>query len=246
MIAVLLSAGKGTRLYPLTQNTPKCLIDLGGGKTILEKQLDTLIDCDFKSILIVAGYKIDQIQAKVDGYKNPNNVCINIIQNPFYETSNNIISLWLSLFIVTTPFISINGDNIFNKKLLGKLVEKEGDIVMTVNPKDKFDFDDMLVYARDDHAINVGKDLDPKVADFESVGIIKYSMIGLSVVKNELNQMLQTQSNHNVFYLKMLDNLMKKGFPVKLCYVDETDWAEIDFHPDVESIRNNILIKNKP
>ena len=239
MIAILLSAGKGTRMYPLTANTPKCLIDIGKGKTVLENQLDVLQECGIKKVYIVAGYCIEQVQAKISGHPT-NGMKVEIIHNPFYETSNNIISLWLASLIIEEPCISINGDDIFKGNIIKKLMKSTGDIVMTIDRKESYDADDMLVVIEKSNITAVGKELDLSIANGESVGIIKYSKLGINMMKDTLDVMLRDQKNHQIFYLSALQKIMDRGFPISTCEVEPHEWAEIDFHPDVSDVRAKV------
>lgn len=239
MIAILLSAGKGTRMYPLTANTPKCLIDIGKGKTILESQLDALQQCGIKKVYIVAGYCIDQVQAKINGL-GFSNMDIEIVHNPFYATSNNIISLWLASLLIDSECISINGDNVFKPNVINTLLESSGDLVMTTTIKDEYDNDDMLIIHEDDRVYSVGKDLDVTKATGESIGIIKYSPLGLGILRNTLDEMLKKSENHDLFYLHALQKIMDSGITVNSCAIDTNDWAEIDFHPDVSDVRAKV------
>lgn len=239
MIAVLLSAGKGTRMYPLTANTPKCLIDIGKGKTILESQLDVLQECGITKVYIVAGYRIEQVQAKINGH-NLNRMEIEVLHNPFFSTSNNIISLWLATLLIKEPCISINGDDIFKPNVINKLLQAEGDIVMTIDRKSEYDSDDMMVITKEERVVAVSKDLDRDYANGESVGIIKYSVLGLKILTDLLDVMLRDESNHQQFYLQSLQKIMDSGVAVNYCEVDEDDWAEIDFHPDVTDVRDRV------
>ena len=240
MIAALLSAGKGERMYPLTKDRPKCLLDIGDGTTILNSQLNTLIATGFQKILIVAGYKIEQVQKTVREYSCPSTVEIIVIQNPFYRTSNNIVSLWLVSQNYEGPLVSINGDNVFKNSIMERLLATSGDIVMTIDRKKEYDFDDMLVETRGDKVLQVGKTINRDNANGESVGIIKYSKKGFKQVANFLETLMMSEKNHQSFYLKALDDMMHQGFIFNYCLVSENDWYEVDFHPDVALLRNVI------
>ena len=74
--------------------------------------------------------------------------------------------------------MSINGDNVFKNSIIERLLETPGDIVMTIDRKKEYDFDDMLVETRDDEVLQVGKTINKDDANGESVGIIKYSKLG--------------------------------------------------------------------
>lgn len=239
MKAIILSAGQGSRMYPLTVNTPKCLIDIGQGKSVLESQLDALHECGILEVYVVAGYKIEQVEAKIGGYQN-GDMQIRILHNPFYATTNNIVSLWVAHPWLEGECISINGDDIFKPIVIGSLLEARGDIVMTIDRKDEYDSDDMLVITEGGFIRDVGKDLDHNLANGESVGIIKYSSRGVEMLKDTLDLMLREAPNHQKFYLKALQTIMCKGYPVVACEVNEHDWAEIDFHPDVSDVRAKV------
>jgi len=239
MKAIIMSAGKGSRMYPLTANTPKCLIDIGHGKTVLESQLDVLKECEIDEVYIVAGYRIQQVRAKISDYP-VDSMRVRVVQNPFYASSNNIISLWLTSSWIKDPCISINGDNIFKKSVIQSLLNANGEIVMTIDRKEDYDADDMLVITEGESIKAVGKDLDRKQANGESIGIIKYSKLGLEQLNTTLDHLVQNESNHQIFYLSALQEIMNKGFPVLGCEVEPDDWAEIDFHPDVSDVRERV------
>ena len=234
MHAIILSAGKGSRMYPLTASTPKCLIDIGNGTSVLQNQLNVLIDCGITSIYIVAGYLIEQVEDMITKYDS--DADIQILHNPFYETSNNIISLWLGLLQVDGPSISINGDNIFKKSVISKLLKTPGDIVMTIDKKQRYDSDDMLAVIEGNRVVAVGK----KIANAESVGIIKFTLKGYQEISKTLHSMLKDQSNHSLFYLSAMQEIMDSDFEVLPCEIEPGDWAEIDFHPDLEDLKTRI------
>ena len=165
---------------------------------------------------------------------------VRVIQNPFFNSSNNIISLWMVSNWIQEECISINGDDLFKKSVIDSLINTSGDVVMAIDRKDEYDSDDMLVITDGNLIKSVGKDLDRNKANGESVGIIKYYKRGLILINETLDLLLQDEKNHQVFYLSALQEIMNKGFPVVGCEVGPNDWAEIDFHPDVSDVRKKV------
>ena len=94
MIGVILAAGMAKRLRPLTDEKPKCLLEVGG-KTLLQRTVDAMISAGIKKFVVVTGYRENMIRefltARYPQYT------INFIDNPDYEHNNNIFSLWLAM-----------------------------------------------------------------------------------------------------------------------------------------------------
>src|SRR3989344_5647474 len=122
MKAVILAAGQGKRLFELTADIPKSLLDVGG-KTILEWTLDNAVDCGIKDMAIVVGFKDDQIIKKIGNtYKGAK---ITYISNPLYNSTNNIVSAWLVKDYGKDGFILINGDDIVANDILKNVVNSK-------------------------------------------------------------------------------------------------------------------------
>lgn len=235
MKAILISAGKGERLYPLTKNTPKSLLEVGDGLTLLETQLHSLSENNIKDIVIITGFKAEQIEAKVKAYKSKLN--ISTVFNPFFDISNNLLSVWMARHHMQDEFISINGDDIFSAEVIENLLKSKDDITMVIDEKNEYDDDDMKVVHKDGNILEVSKKVDEKKANGESVGIIKFSNNGPKIYTDMLDEMVRIPENRNVFYLKAIQKIIDKGFKVNYSLCEETDWAEIDFHPDLKLIR---------
>ncbi len=117
--AVLLAAGIGHRLRPLTQDIPKCLIKVNE-KEILAHLVDTLHLHKFKRLIVVVGYleqSIRQFLARIAG-----NLTIEYIVSPKYRTTNNIYSLWLARNKILSPFLLFESDLIFAPSLLNNML----------------------------------------------------------------------------------------------------------------------------
>lgn len=235
MKAILISAGKGERLYPLTKNTPKSLLEVGKGLTLLETQLHSLSEANVKDIVIITGFKADQIEAKIKDYQK--NLNITTIYNPFFDISNNLLSVWMGRHHMQEDFISINGDDIFSAEVVKNLLKSESDITMVIDEKKEYDDDDMKVIHKNGEILEVSKKIDKEKANGESIGMIKFLNKGPKIFTDMLDEMVRVPENRNVFYLKAIQEIINKGFKINYSMCKESDWAEIDFHPDLKLIR---------
>ena len=117
--AVLLAAGTGSRLYPLTQHMPKCLT-LVNGISILERLIFCLNQHRFKRLIVVTGYMEDRIREVLGNRRG--SMDIDYIFNPLYETTNNIYSLWMAREIINDSFLLIESDLVFDTFLLDDML----------------------------------------------------------------------------------------------------------------------------
>jgi len=113
--ALLLAAGKGSRLYPLTHDTPKCLA-MVHGTSILERLVINLSKQGFKRLVVVIGYQEKCIRAFLG--TRACGMTIDYIFSPLYATTNNIYSLWMAREIINEPFLLVESDLVFDVSLL--------------------------------------------------------------------------------------------------------------------------------
>lgn len=241
MKLIILAAGKGTRLLPLTQNTPKILLDMGNGKTLLEEQLERVEKSGvFDEVVLVVGYLSDQIEAKIQAYRD-RPFKISLLFNPFYASSNNLMSLWLAKWVMNTDFVVTNGDNVFDGSVFKELAEKNKQgIFLTVSKKVKYDEDDMKVIMDGDFVSYVHKKIANEKADFESVGL---SLVASEASRKAFIETLELLAKDAIslekFWLEVYNELHKSGVPVMPFQIDgESKWREVDFHWDIEKVRN--------
>ena len=115
--AVILAAGNGVRLSPLTKNLPKCLIKVHG-ISILCNLLDSLHKYRFKNIIFVVGYLGEKIIRVIKETERWKDFEIEFVFNDLYSTTNNIYSLWLTRNLVKESFLLMESDIIFDPILL--------------------------------------------------------------------------------------------------------------------------------
>jgi choline kinase len=117
--ALLLAAGTGSRLYPLTRNMPKCLTMIND-TSILERLVICLNQQGFKRLVVVTGYLENCIREFLK--TRAGGMTIDYIFSPLYKTTNNIYSLWMARKIIKEPFLLVESDLVFDKSLLDDML----------------------------------------------------------------------------------------------------------------------------
>lgn len=118
--AIILCAGRGTRLMPFTNDKPKPLVEVNG-QSILENSINNLINASYQSIIIVTGYKGQMINDIVSKYKS--SIKIKCVYNEDWSTSNNIVSLWKVLDELQADVTLVDGDVFYNDSVLKAMNE---------------------------------------------------------------------------------------------------------------------------
>lgn len=120
--ALLLAAGTGSRLRPLTTNAPKYLTEVGG-LPILERLVDNLRDLGIERLVVVVGHLGDRIR---DFLKDKaSDMQVDYIASPEYRTTNNIYSLWLARDRIREPFLLLESDLVFDASMLEDMLQPD-------------------------------------------------------------------------------------------------------------------------
>jgi choline kinase len=245
MRLIILAAGSGRRLLPLTKDKPKSLLQLTNKSTILDYQINNAITSGlFSDIVIITGYKSKQIRDKVNKITK---IPISIIYNPFYDKSDNFISLWTAHHLFTeSDFVITNGDNIYKEDVFTKInTNTKNKIQLTITVKSKYDSDDMKVSLNTDGDItHVSKNIPDKKINAESVG--------LAIIKGEKNrtlfrdkilQLVEDKTYLGKYWLEIFNSLIADKITIFSKEIKKDDWHEIDFHPDITILKDMILNK---
>ena len=241
MKIIILAAGKGERLWPLTKDTPKPLVEVREGVSLLEEQLGRISASGvIDRVEIVTGYlghKVDEMVAKLE----IDNLEISTVYNPFYMVSNNLASLWVAKNVIDEDCMVTNGDNLFHSDVFKDFCDECQDdgIYLSLGEKDEFDDDDMKVTLHDGLVIHVSKDIPKTSRHAESPG--------LCLVRGEqarqnfqrgLDVLMTRSSELNSFWLRIFTYLAEHDVAIQPWYFDaETKWKEVDIHPDIDQMR---------
>ena len=229
--AIILNAGEGKRLRPLTELVPKCLLKLDG-ITILEHQLANLADCGIREVVIVIGYRADQIFWKVKDERFGLN--IKFIQNPIFAETNTVYSLWLARNEIKRDFLYFNGDVIFHKHVLKRLINAEYDTCIAIDNR-KVGEEEVKVQLISNKVKVIGKKIDPSKAQGEFIGIAKFSQKFNYVFVEKLDEVVK-EGAINALFEVALDRALKY-YDVHAVDVSDLPCMEIDSHEDFKVAR---------
>jgi choline kinase len=230
MRAIILSAGQGSRLLPLTADRPKCLIEFSG-RTLLDWQLDMLRDSGVDHVTVVLGFRDDQVEAAIA--RRSGGPVVETRFNPFYKVADNLGSVWIARDAFAGDCLVLNGDTLVSRDIVETvLAASKPGIAVTVDEKAAYDADDMKV-VRDDagRLTAIGKRLDAGV-NAESIGLIVFRGRGAARFIAEVEAMLRTPEGTNNWYLKAI-NAIAQIDAVETVSIAGKRWAEVDFPEDV-------------
>ena len=244
MKIIILAAGEGKRLRPLTKNIPKCLVDLHG-KSILQRQLDVFKKSDINDIVIVKGF-----QAKSINFPN-----IKYYENSDFSNTNMLHTLFCAKSEFIDDVIISYGDIIFKNSVLEKLLSSKDDISVIIDLnwyelwklrfEDPLSDADSLQIDDDGYIVNIGQKV-TQLSEIQGqyIGLMKFSKKGISMAseyyenllsisktgKNPLNNKTQFNQSYMTDFLQGLISNGQKIKSIPIC----GDWLEIDSISDYE------------
>jgi len=231
MKAVILAAGVGSRIRPLTDNCPKSLLKVGG-HTILEMMISHSRDCGITDIIFVLGYLQEQIKDYVtDNFPELN---AHFITNEQYATTNTGFSLLLARDLVAgSSFIKFDADVVFDKTILSQLISCEHDNALCIDKNIQLDAEEIKVIIREgNRVVKASKSVTPKEAIGESIGIEKIGADTAIQLFAELETMMQDEKNHQQYYEAAYERLIEKELPFYALDISGIKWIEIDTKED--------------
>lgn len=231
--AIILSAGQGRRLLPLTENQPKCMLPIAG-RTVLQRQLDALLQAGVSQIQVITGFHSDQVEAHIES-SFPGRTDISTIFNPFYNVSDNLASCWMARTAMDSDFMLINGDTVFEPDLLDIVLgSPDAEVTLAIDIKDTYDEDDMKVRLEGDFVKNVSKILNPEQTSAESIGMLYFRGKGVSQFRTNLESAMRSPDGLKSWFLSVVDKMAAEHL-VRACAISGKRWAEIDFIADLEA-----------
>ncbi|MCM8777308.1 MAG: sugar phosphate nucleotidyltransferase [Candidatus Omnitrophica bacterium] len=236
MKLIILGAGRGKRLNKITEKIPKILVKIEKF-TLLEILIKTAIrNKIFSEIIVVAGYKKEDIQQLIRKKKLKN---VKVIYNPFYEIFGPLISLWLAFLFIDDDFVIINGDTLFSPEIFKKISRKKNVIQLFISEKEKYMKDEMKVKIdRKGFLIKVHKDMTDIDANGVSLGIVVIKGDkNRKIIKESIEYLINNPKYITTYWHELLNHLTNKKHFIKTTTVDKNCWIEIDTERDLKKAK---------
>jgi choline kinase len=228
--AVLVAAGRGSRLHPLTERMPKGLLPIAG-EPLLVRSVRLLQRAGVRRIAVVVGFEKAQIEQHLGDR------CA-VLVNPFYTLCNNLGSLWFArAFVGAEPFVYLHGDVVFDPEILERALEgaSERDELHLVAEYGPVDEEAMKVCAGEDGALlDIGKEvpLEQATGEWIGLGLVNSPARLFEVVQDEL-----LRGGHAQYDAAAFLRLAREGARVRCSPTGALPWREIDFVEDYEAAR---------
>ncbi len=237
MRAIILAAGVGRRLAPLTNGLPKCLLPVGG-RSLLERMLTAVKAVGLEEVLVVVGHCQEQIRSRI-GLRF-GRLAVRYIENPDY-TKGSLCSLWRARDALHGDTLLMDADVLFAPELLTRLVASSPPSALLLDRGFIDTGEEVKLYARGSRVVAMGKHVIPPAYDAvgEGVGFFKCGAPHAAALRACLAE-VRREAGDATEYEQALDQLFRR---VEVGWVDVAGlaWTEIDFPEDLTRAEREIL-----
>lgn len=226
MKALIMAAGRGTRISRYIEGKPKCTVDIGDIR-LIEYTLEELLSRNVDKIGVVLGYQAGIMEEILSKYP------VEVYYNYFYEVTNSIASAWFAGDFIDDDMLMMNADVFAEESILDQLFDIEKETVLLSDSSRK-EMADYKLYYEDNHLIKFGKELEGKDISGEYVGIARVSRGFVPEFKKRLQSLIK-QGKYNMWWEDVLYSFVGER-PIYVEDVAGRFWAEVDFIEDYERI----------
>ncbi len=237
MKAVILAAGRGTRIDTVTHGTPKCLIDFDG-RAILDYQVEGLWAAGISGIGIVVGHNAHRIVEHIGRTCGDHLDCFHFIHNPAFATTNNIYSLWTARdWIGSDDFLCLNADVLCHPDILLPAAAPTKLVSMIVDPE--WRDETMKVIIRNGNVVRMSKAISRDQYSGTYIGITAFSRKIVPAFFDEIGAMVAAGSV-NEFFNAAVQRMVDRGLQVGFSSTRGLPWAEVDDPADLRFAKSYV------
>lgn len=227
MTYIILAAGKGNNLHPLTLKYPKTSFRLDEETTVLQRMVRSIRKSDRNAeIIVVVGYKAEEIKKELEGEN------IVFVMNPFYEVTNSISSIWFARDYLERENVTIiHGDVVFSDEIITLYLTVPTEYPYVLVDKSYTNPGSYNIVARDDQVLVMSKKLENYTARY--CCMTKLDPVSARLLKEEIDSMINGNMYDQFFEDSLVQMIMFHDFQLFFKDVEGKKWSEVDSVDDL-------------
>ena len=237
MIGLVLAAGAGRRLQPLTDDLPKTLLPVDGERTILDIALANLKHAGLDDVAVVTGFAAHRIDERKQALERDHGVTLELVYNDKAEEWNNAYSLWIAREQLRGGAILVNGDTVHPASVEETVLAARGPaIVLAADTEKALGEEEMKLHVTDDGFMDrINKALDPSTAAGEYIGVTLIEGEATDALADALEATWKRDTN--LYYEDGYQEFADRGGRIGIAPIGQVDWVEVDDHQDLARAR---------
>jgi len=232
MQALILAAGVGNRLADAAGGKPKSYLPLGG-ETLLTRNLRLLRESGVSECVLVTGHQRERFAADFPDA----DICQ--VFNPFFKTTNVLVSVWCGLPWLRGEFIYLHADTVFHPEILQRLIAAPSQSALLAADRKQCAEEEMK-YKTDGagHVFEINKTMPPAEAHGEFLGLARFSAGALPVIRRGVERVLQRGEFGSFFEAALQEMIDARELVPSVVDTGTLPWREIDFPEDYQAARS--------
>lgn len=232
MTYIILAAGKGYNLQPLTLKYPKTSYKLDNETTILQRTVKSIRRYDKDAdIVVVVGYLAEQVQKELE------NESVKFVKNPFYEVTNSITSVWFARDYLESENVTIiHGDAVFDDFITENYLVKKTDYPYVLVDSSVIKQGTYNAVTRNDTVLVMSKKLERFDAKFSCM--TKLDAVSARLVKKEIDKMVNSNMYDLFFEDTLVQMIMFNDLQLRCVDIKGHSWSEVDSVNDLLNAQN--------
>jgi choline kinase len=237
MKGLVLAAGPGRRLHPLTDTLPKTLLPLDAERTILDLALANLRGAGVEDVIVVTGFAAERVEERAVELERRHSVHLELLFNDRAEHWNNAYSLWLAREAFSDGVLLVNGDTVHPPSVEQTLLAARGpDMLLAVDREKELGEEEMKILLTEDGALKrISKEIEPAAAVGEYIGVALIEPAAAGPLGDALETTWRREPS--LYYEDGFQELAERGGEVRVASIGAVDWVEVDDQGDLARAR---------
>jgi len=234
---VVLAAGVGSRLRPLTDDRPKCMVEVNGRSIIDRLLIQAEKTGRFQEAVVVTGYLPEQMEQFVNLWEGKHQLPVRIVHNAQYETTNNGYSLWCARQWLTDGFVLCDGDVVVDDIVIERIANTDQS-ALAIDAASRLDEEAMKFQLDASRRIvALAKTISVANGEGESIGLCHIRGEDATSVVEQLDKLVR-EGELQEYYERAFQELIREQGDLYVVDVGDCRWVEIDNHADLQKAKD--------